>query len=169
MPKIIKYQKGVILMSSLYETIWLNEKNRTLIISSIITIGTIIIAILFASVDYQGAPNWLKGLYREDPQAGYNVGLTLLELFLMCVFYFFLLIAIGTFVEIRAGLPSWGTILTTVLISLLFTWLVTSIRPGEAKVKNFTPAMQGTIFGGLILFMILSVVYLALTTTEEKK
>ena len=156
-------------MGSLYETIWLNEKNRTLIISIIITIATVIVAILLASIDYQGAPNWLKGLYREDPTAGYNVGLTLLELFLICVFHFFLLIAIGTFVEIRAGLPSWGTIISTSIISILLTWLVTSIKPGEAKVKNFTPAMQGTIFGGLVAFIILSTVYLTLTSTEEKK
>ncbi|MHA2357445.1 MAG: hypothetical protein ACXABK_01580, partial [Candidatus Heimdallarchaeaceae archaeon] len=47
---------------SLYETLWKNERNRTLLISSIVAITCLIIAILLASVDSQSAPNWIKGL-----------------------------------------------------------------------------------------------------------
>ena len=75
----------------LYERIWKDEKNRTLLISSIIVLATLIIAVIFASWDQTNAPNWLKGLYFEPPGSGYGIGLTIITSILVALFYFFLL------------------------------------------------------------------------------
>jgi hypothetical protein len=159
---------------SIYETLWKDEKNRTLLIGSIVTIACIILAILFAMVDQRTAPEWIKGLYYDlnDPEPPYKVGLTIIEIILVSVLYFFLLISLATYSEIRAKLPSWGTILISVIITILFTWFITSLHPaGPALPTNFTSGMQWTIFGVIIAFMFLSVVYIFLTETpeEEKK
>ena len=156
---------------SLYETIWKNEKNRTLLISSIITIACLIIAILFASIDQRNAADWIKGLYfdlNEEPV--YKVGLVIIELLLISGFYFFFLISLATFSEIRANFPSWGTIGICTIISILVTWLITEIHPaGRGLGTNFTNGMQWTIFIGLIVVIILSVVYIFLTEETDKK
>ncbi|MEE9410097.1 MAG: hypothetical protein V3V41_04155 [Candidatus Heimdallarchaeota archaeon] len=156
---------------SLYETIWKNEKNRTLLITSIIAITCLIISILFSIIDQRIAPNWIKGLYfnlNEDPE--YKVGLVIIELLLLSGFYFFLLLALATFSEIRANFPSWGTILISTIISLLVTWFITEIRPaGRGLGTNFTNGMQWTIFIGLIVVVILSIVYIFLTEEAEEK
>jgi len=156
---------------SLYETIWKNEKNRTLLISSIIAIVCLILAILLASIDQRSAPNWIKGLYFDlnaDPE--YKVGLVILEILLLSGFYFFLLIALATFSEIRANFPSWGTIGISSVIAILVTWFVTSIRPaGKGLGTNFTNGMQWTIFIVLIVVIILSIVYIFLTGEDEEE
>lgn len=160
---------------SLYETIWKDERNRTLLITSIIAITCLIFAILFASIDQFSAPEWIKGLYPDlnsDPLP-YKAGLTIIELLLMSGFYFFFLIAIATFSEIRANLPSWGTIVISSIVALLITWFITSIHPaGPALPTNFTSGMQWTIFGVLLIVIILSVVYIFFTESspeEDKK
>ncbi|MBA7556763.1 hypothetical protein ES705_49482 [subsurface metagenome] len=155
---------------SLYETIWKNEKNRTLLISTIIAIGALILAMIIASLNYESAPNFIRVWYFSDQTVRhYSIGLVLIEIFLLSLFYFFLLIAIATLSEIRANLPSWGTILLSTIIAFLVTWFVTSIHPsGQAQPTNFTTGMQWTIFGTLICVVILSIVYLAFTEPKEE-
>jgi len=157
---------------SIYETLWKDEKNRTVLIGSIITITCIILAILFAMVDQRTAPEWIKGLYYDlnDPEPPYKVGLTIIEIIILSVLHFFLLITLATYSEIRAKLPSWGTIIISVVITILFAWFITSLHPaGPALPTNFTSGMQWTIFGVLIGFMFLSVIYIFMTETEEEK
>lgn len=156
---------------SLYETIWKDERNRTLLITAIVSITCLIFAILFASIDQVSAPEWIKGLYpdlnAEVPP--YKAGLTIIELLLMSGFYFFFLIAIATFSEIRANLPSWGTIIISAVVALLITWFITSIHPaGPALPTNFTTGMQWTIFGVLLVVIIISVVYIFFTESPEE-
>ena len=156
----------------LYERIWKDDKNRTLLLSTIILIATLILAIIFASWDYVTAPNWLKGLYIEEVAAGepmpYNAGLTILTAAFVSIFYFFLLIALATLSEIRANLPSWGAFIIPVVISILSTWLITSIRPkGVGGVSNYNTAMQWTIFGILIGVIFLSIIYIFFTEPSE--
>ena len=154
---------------SLYETIWKNEKNRTLMISTIIAIGALILAMIFASLNYSNAPKFIKVWYFSNQTVRhYSIGLVLIEILLLSLFYFFLLITIATLSEIRANLPSWGTILLSIIIAFLVTWFVTSIHPSEALLTNFTTGMQWTIFGCLIGVTILSIVYLALTEPKEE-
>jgi hypothetical protein len=156
---------------SLYETIWKDERNRTLLITSIIAITCLIFAILFANIDQVSAPEWIKGLYPDlnSETLPYKAGLTIIELLLMSGFYFFFLIAIATFSEIRANLPSWGTIVISAIVALLITWFITSIHPaGPALPTNFTTGMQWTIFGVLLLVIILSVVYIFFTESPEE-
>lgn len=155
---------------SLYETIWKNEKNRTLLISTIVAIGALILAIIIASLNYYSAPNFIKVWYFSNQAVPhYSIGLVLIEIFLLSLFYFFCLISIATLSEIRANLPSWGTILLSTIIAFLVTWFVTSIYPsGEALPTNFTTGMQWTIFGSLIGVVILSIVYLTLTEPKEE-
>jgi len=156
---------------SLYETIWKNERNRTLLISSIVAIACLIIAILLASVDHQSAPNWIRGLYPDlnAEDIPYKAGLTILELLLISGFYFFFLISVATYNELRAKLPSWGTIVISTIVSILITWFITSIHPaGPALPTNFNTGMQWTVYGGLIGVVILSVVYIFLTETPEE-
>ena len=155
---------------SIYETIWKNEKNRTLLISSIIAIGSLIVAIIFASLNYNTA-GFLKIWYFYDQSdRHYSWGLVIAEIILLSAFYFFSLIALATLSEIRAKLPSWGSFISSAIITLLVTWLVTVIHPvSGALPSNFTPAMQWTIFGVVVLFMIISVIYIFLTSEEEDK
>lgn len=155
---------------SIYETIWKNEKNRTLLISSILAIGALIIAIIFASLNYSTA-GFLKIWYFYDQsERHYSWGLVIAEILLLSVFYFFLLISLGTLSEIRAKLPSWGTFIGSAIITLLVTWFVTVIRPVSGGLpSNFTPGMQWTIFGVLVLVMIISVIYIFFTSEEEDK
>ncbi|MHA1687345.1 MAG: hypothetical protein ACTSYD_13255 [Candidatus Heimdallarchaeaceae archaeon] len=155
-------------MSSLYERIWLNKKHRTIFISVIITIASLILAILFASVDREGAAKWLQGLYPTTPGETYSVGLTILEMIFMMIFYFFLLMTIATLSELKASFPSWGTIISSSIIALIVSWLVTVIKPGEAKQSNFSPAMRWTLLGGLLGFIVLSTIYLIFTETPEE-
>ncbi|MCE7742498.1 MAG: hypothetical protein GOP50_08545 [Candidatus Heimdallarchaeota archaeon] len=158
----------------LYERIWKDTKNRTLLLSTIILLATLILAIIFASWDFVTAPNWLKGLYIEEitPEdfiATYNAGLTILTAFLVSIFYFFLLIALATLSEIRANLPSWGSFIVPVVISILSTWMITVIRPkGVGGVPNYNTAMQWTIFGILIGVIFLSTIYIFLTEPGEE-
>jgi hypothetical protein len=157
---------------SLYQTIWKDERNRTLLITAIISITCLIFAILFASIDQASAPNWIKGLYPDlnSDVLPYKAGLTIIELLLLSGFYFFFLIAIATFSEIRANLPSWGTIVISAIISLLITWFITSIHPaGPALPTNFTTGMQWTIFGVLLAVIVLSVVYIFFTESPEEE
>ena len=157
---------------SLYETIWKDERNRTLLISSIIAITCLIFAILFASIDQASAPNWIKGLYPDlnGDSIPYKAGLTIIEFLLISGFYFFFLIAIATYSEIRANLPSWGSIIISAVISLLITWFITSIHPaGPALPTNFTSGMQWTIFGALLAMIVLSIVYIFFTEGSEEE
>lgn len=154
---------------SLYETIWKNEKNRTLLISTIVAIGALILAMIIASLKYVSAPNFIKVWYFSDQTVRhYSIGLVLIEILLLSLFYFFFLIAIATLSEIRANLPSWGTILLSTIVAFLVTWFVTSIHPSTALPTNFTTGMQWTIFGSLIGVVILSIVYLAFTEPKEE-
>lgn len=154
---------------SLYETIWKNEKNRTLLISTIVAIGALILAMIIASLNYDSAPKFIRVWYFSDQTVRhYSIGLVLIEILLLSLFYFFLLIAIATLSEIRANLPSWGTILLSTIIAFLVTWFVTSIHPRTAQPTNFTNGMQWTIFGSLIGVIILSIVYLTLTEPKEE-
>lgn len=152
----------------LYERIWKDTKNRTLLLSSIIFIAALIIAIVFASWEPLTAPSWLAGLYYDPPGDVYGVGLTIIIAILVSIFYFFLLIALATLSEIRANLPSWGTFIISAIISILVTWMITEIRPkGVGGNPNFNTAMQWTIFGVLIGVIILSIVYIFLTEPGE--
>ena len=153
---------------SIYQTLWRNEKNRTLLISSIIVIGTLILAIIFAALHYNTA-SFLKIWYFVDQEVRhYSWGLVIAEILLLSLFYFFLVILLGTISEMRAKLPSWGTFITSAAISILVTWLITSIRPiSGATPSNFTPEMQWTIFGVLILMIIASILYIFFTDEEK--
>jgi len=156
----------------LYERIWKDQKNRTLLISSIIALAFIILAFVFSGWNHSSAPGWLKGLYLEDPSEAYNVGLTLLIGFFVSIFYFFLMLALATLREIRTGLPSWGSFVSSSITSILITWIVTSIKPGLAQETNYTAGMQWTIFGILLGVIILSIFYIFFTESpdeEEKK
>jgi len=135
----------------MYERLWKNERNRTLLISSIIAIGSAILSVLFASFGYDSAPAFLKvWYYVNQEERHYSWGLTVAEIILLVLLYFFMLIAIATYNEIRAKMPSWGTIMISATISLLFTWFVTSIHPINRYLPtNFTSSMQWTIFGTL--------------------
>ncbi len=151
---------------SIYETIWKNDKHRTLLISGIVAIASLILAILFASYGKENTPIWLEWLYQPEE---FRIGLTILEIILLALLYFHLLMFLATFMELKAALPSWGTIGFSAVFTLLFTWLVVMIKPYEATdVTNFTPAMIWTIYGSLVFLMILSVVYLFYTTPEKK-
>lgn len=153
----------------LYERIWKDEKNRTLLISSIIVLAALIIAIIFASWDKTNAPKWLTGLYFEPPGSEFSVGLTIIIAVLVALFYFFLLIALATFSEIRANLPSWGSFVSSGVISFLVTWIITALRPGQAQYSNFTTSMQWTVFGVLIVVFILSIIYIFLTEKPDEE
>lgn len=155
----------------LYERIWKDEKNRTLLIGSIIALAVLILAFIFSGWNQNSAPSWLKGLYLDDPTEIYNVGLTILVGILVSIFYFFLMLALATLREIRAGLPSWGSFVSSSVTAILITWIITSIKTGLAQETNYTTAMQWTIFGMLILTIILSIVYIFFTESpdEEKK
>lgn len=155
-------------MSSMYEKIWLNEKHRTIFISSIIATASLIVAILFASVDREGAANWLKGLYPEVPGETYSVGLTLIVMFCMMLFYFFFLIATATLTELRANFPSWGSVLFSIIFTIIISWLITIIKPGQAKLSNFSSGMRWTVIGGVLGFIVLSTLYLVFTETPEE-
>jgi len=152
----------------LYERIWKDEKNRTLLIGSIIALAVLILAFIFSGWNKNSAPNWLKGLYLEDPTEIYNVGLTILVGILVSIFYFFLMLALATLREIRASLPSWGSFVSSSVIAILITWIITSIKPGLAQKTNYTTAMQWTIFGMLILTIILSIVYIFFTESPDE-
>jgi hypothetical protein len=132
----------------------------------------LIFAILFASIDQASAPEWIKGFYPNlnDAVLPYKVGLTILEFVLISGFYFFFLIAIATYSEIRAKLPSWGTIVISAVVSLLVTWFITSIHPaGPALPTNFTTGMQWTVFGVLLAVIVLSVVYIFFTESADEE
>jgi hypothetical protein len=153
---------------SIYQTLWRNEKNRTLLISSIIVIGTLILAIIFAALHYDTAGFLKIWYYVDQSDRHYSWGLVIAEILLLALFYFFLVILFGTISEMRAKLPSWGTFITSSIISILVTWLVTSIRPISGATKtNFTPEMQWTIFGVLILIIIASIFYIFFTDEEK--
>ena len=153
---------------SIYQTLWKNDKNRTLLISLIIVVGTLIIAIIFASLNYDTA-GFLKIWYFIDQDVRhYSWGLVAAKAILFSLFYFFLLISLATLSEMRAKLPSWSTFVTSSIISILVTWLITSIRPrGGGLPTNFTSGMQWTIFGVLIVVIIASIFYM-LFLEEEK-
>lgn len=155
---------------SMYERLWKNEKNRTLLISSIIVIASGILAVLFASFEYDSAPGILRLWYFVNQNdRHYSWGLVIMEIILLFMFYFFMLIGIGIYSEIRAKTPSWGSFVITTIITLLFTWFVTSIHPIHRQLPtNFTPGMQWTIFGVLIGLIVLSIVYIALTESKEE-
>lgn len=157
----------------LYERIWKDDKNRTLLLSTIILLATLILAIVFASWDYVSAPKWLQWLYIEEipgEDMPYNAGLTVLTAILVSIFYFFLLIALATLSEIRANLPSWGSFILPVIISILATWMITEIRPkGVGGNPNYTTSMQWTVFGILIGVIILSIIYIFLTEPGEEE
>ncbi|MHA1202210.1 MAG: hypothetical protein ACTSQ4_06795 [Candidatus Heimdallarchaeaceae archaeon] len=146
---------------SIYQTLWKNDKNRTLLISSIIVIGALIVAIIFASLSHETA-GFLRVWYFVDQDVRhYSWGLVMAEVILLTLFYFFLLISLATWSEMRAKLPSWGTFITSSLISILVTWLITSIRPrGSGLPSNFTSGMQWTIFGVLTAVIIASIFYI---------
>jgi magnesium-transporting ATPase (P-type) len=146
---------------SIYQTLWKNDKNRTLLISSIIVIGTLIVAIIFASLSYETA-GFLRIWYFVDQDVPhYSWGLVVAEITLLSLFYFFLLISLAIWSEMRAKLPSWGTFITSSIIAILITWLITSIRPrGSGLPSNFTAGMQWTIFGVLIAVIIASIFYI---------
>ena len=149
----------------LYERVWKDSRNRTLLISSIILLAALILAIVFASWEPLTAPSWLVGLYYEDPGSIYGVGLTIITAVLVSIFYFFLLLALATFSEIRANLPSWGTFVFSSIISIL-----TEIRPkGVGGDPNYNTAMQWTIFGVLIVVIVLSIIYIFLTEPSEEE
>ncbi len=153
---------------SIYQTLWKDEKNRTLLISSIIVIGTLILAIIFASLHYDTAGFLRIWYYIDQSDRHYSWGLVIAEILLLALFYFFLVILFGTISEMRAKLPSWGTFITSSIISILVTWLVTSIRPiSGATLSNFTPDMQWTIFGVLIFIIIASIFYIFFTDEER--
>ena len=153
---------------SLYERIWKDDKNRTVLISSIILLATLILAVLFASWGYNNVPGWLEGLYLDDIKS-YNVGLTILTSVLVSIFYFFLLITLATISEIRANLPSWGTFVISSVISILVTSIVLYfIKFNAASESNFNTGMQWTVFGILIASIILSVVYIFFTEPSEE-
>ena len=153
---------------SFYQTLWKDEKNRTLLISIIITIGALILAILFAS--YSGdenTPGWLQGLYE---QGEYRIGLTILIIVFLMILHFFFLIAIATFAEIRAIMPSWGTLGLSAIFTLLITWMVVSIKIyGGSNLSNFTNGMKWTIFGVMLGFIVLTITYVFFTETKEKE
>jgi len=152
---------------SLYERIWKDAKNRTVLISSIILLTTLILAVLFASWGYNNVPEGLKGLYLDDISQ-YNVGLTILTGFLVSIFYFFLLITLATISEIRANLPSWRTFATSSVISILVTSIVLYlIRFNAASESNFNTGMQWTVYGFLIVTIFLSIVYIFFTEPSE--
>ncbi|MHA1345670.1 MAG: hypothetical protein ACTSVO_08840 [Candidatus Heimdallarchaeaceae archaeon] len=153
---------------SIYQKLWKNDKNRTLLISSIIVIGTLIVATIFASLNYDTA-GFLKIWYYADQDVRhYSWGLVLAEILLLSLFYFFLLISLATLSEIRANLPSWSTFITSSIIAILITWLITSIRPrGGGLPSNFTSGMLWTIFGVLILVIIASIFYIFFLDVEE--
>ena len=98
-------------------------------------------------------------MYLVDPTETYNVGLTFLVAAFVSIFYFFLMIALATLKEIRAGLPSWGSLVTSSVTAILVTWIVTSIKPGVAAATNYTSGMQWTIFGVLLVVIIISINY----------
>lgn len=154
----------------LYERIWKDEKNRTLLLSTIILLASLILALVFASWEYGTAPKWLQGLYIEQVSGeavSYNVGLTILTGVLVSIFYFFLLIALATLSEIRANLPSWGSFIFPVIIAISVTWIITSIGYNAAGVSNFNTAMQWTVFGILVGVIFLSIFYIFLTEPKE--
>ncbi len=157
----------------LYERIWKDDKNRTLLLSVIILLATLILAIMFASWDYINAPAWLQGLYKEvivGEPISYNAGLTILTAVLISIFYFFLLIALATLSEIRANLPSWGTFIIPVVISILVTWMITSISPtGVGGNSNYNSGMQWTLFGILVVVIFLSIIYIFLTEPGDEE
>ncbi len=152
---------------SLYENIWRNEKNRTLLLSGILTVAMIILSLLFASYSEEESPNWLSWLYLNE----YKVGLTILQIILLSFMFFFLVIFIATLSEIQASLPSWGSIIFSAIFTFLFTWLVVSIRPAGLAVQetNFSGAMIWTIYGGELFMMILFTLYLYFTETKDKQ
>lgn len=153
---------------SIYQTLWKNDKNRTLLISSIIIIGTLIVAIIFSSLNYETA-GFLRIWYFIDQDVRhYSWGLVIAEILLLSAFYFFLLILLATLSEIRAKLPSWSTFISSSIISILITWLITSIRPrGGGLPSNFTSGMQWTIFGVLIAVIIASIFYIFFLEEEK--
>ena len=153
----------------LYERIWKDDKNRTILLSTIMLLASLILAIVFASWDHVNAPNWLKGLYKEDVEV-YNAGLTILTAVLVSIFYFFLLIALATLSEIRANLPSWGAFIIPSVVSILATWVITVISPtGVQGYTNYTTGMQWTVFGILIGIIIISIVYIFFTEPSEEE
>ncbi|MCK4895748.1 MAG: hypothetical protein KAS47_03010 [Candidatus Heimdallarchaeota archaeon] len=153
---------------SIYQTLWKNDKNRTLLISSIIVIGTLIVAIIFASLNYDTAGFLRIWYYADQDVRHYSWGLVIAEVLLLSLFYFFLLISFATLSEMRAKLPSWGTFVTSSTISILVTWLITSIRPrGGGLPSNFTSGMQWTIFGVLIVVIIASIFYIFFLEEEK--
>ena len=155
---------------SIYETLWRNDKNRTLLISSIISLGSLIVAITFASLNYDTAGFLRLWYFVDQNDRHYSWGLVIAQIILLSLFYFFLLISLATLTEMRAKLPSWGTFISSIIISFLATWLVISIRPrGGGYPSNFTSGMQWTIFGLLALVMIASIFYIFFSDEEKPK
>ncbi len=152
---------------SFYQKIWNDKKNRTLLISSIITIGFVLITVIIASLKNESAPNWLKWLYTPG---SYNVGLTIFTMIFLMIIYWFTLISLGTVSEIKAQLPGWGSIVVSSILTILIGLFATYIRPDATeRYWNYTSGMRWTIFGGLVLFIILSIIYLFLTETPEEQ
>lgn len=163
----------------MYERYFGSRIGRTFVITGILVLifGYLAVIIPLAPANNNA---WYSFLYKDvtlDPADRFNAILVILEALLLTLFYFFLVVALGSYAEVNNRIPSWTELVLAAIISVLLSYLLPQISIGQATLvnngtgtgtKHFTPKMQLWVFLGTLVGIILSSLYIFYSAPKEE-
>lgn len=155
-----------------------NPTGKSALISTITAGLFFVISWLIPLAGYEEG-KWYLFLYKDITIAAedrFNIGLVLLEVLLLTLFFFYLTVALGNYSEIRDSLPGWKELGTAFVITITLAAFVPKIGitgdfTGTATDKgfnHFTESMQSTVFWLTLLGIIIASLYLKYTQPKEE-
>ncbi|MCY3412544.1 MAG: hypothetical protein INQ03_12975 [Candidatus Heimdallarchaeota archaeon] len=133
-----------------------NPTGRSFILSSFIVAVMFTILWLIPFAPYEEG-KWYLFLYKDvniTPDDRFNVGLVIIDILLLLIFFFHLVVAFGNSAEMRNTLPGWSEVLFPFVITLAIAafqprfGITGSLSGGEEDLgfNHFTADMQIWIF-----------------------
>jgi hypothetical protein len=165
-------------MPSLVEKYFENPTGRTAIFSFLIAAFLFLIS-WFIPLANVAEDSWYSFLYKDvtlPVEDRFNFGLVIIEVILFTLFFFFVVVFLGSMADLRNTLPSYFEIFTAAVISITLAAFIPKIGvtggvagTGTDKgVSHFTPDMQTTVIWLTILGILLMTLYLYFTRPADE-
>lgn len=158
-------------MPSLVEQYIENPTGRTVIFSFLIAAFLFLIS-WFIPLANPGEESWYNFLYKDltlPVEDRFNWGLVIVEVLLFTLFFFFMVVFLGSLSDMRNTLPSYFEMFTAAVITLTLAAFIPKIEvTGAEGAGNFTPGMQTGVFWFSVLGVILMILYIYFTRPADE-
>ena len=158
-------------MPSLVEQYIENPTGRTVILSFLIAAFLFLIS-WFIPLANPSEESWYSFLYKDltlPVEDRFNWGLVIIEAVLFTLFFFFMVVFLGSLTDLRNALPSYFEMFTAAVITFALVIFIPKIGvTGAEGAGNFTPEMQTAVLWFSILGVVLIFLYLYFTRPADE-